>query len=77
MVPYADQLNHENVDVNYDCLDPVSRKSYLSKEELEARRKQEEEDAQNKRKEFLTDLKKDLDEMAKELDKEFPDKQKL
>jgi hypothetical protein len=39
MVPYADQLNHENVDVNYDCLDPVSRKSYLSKEELEARRK--------------------------------------
>ncbi len=37
MVPFADQLNHENVDVNYDCLDVKTRESFLSIEELATR----------------------------------------
>jgi len=64
MVPFADQLNHENVNVNYDCLDIVSKKSFLSKEELEARKKQEEEELQKQRKGFLAELKNDLDDMC-------------
>lgn len=60
MVPFADQLNHENINVNYDCLDPATGQSYVSKEELQQRRIKEDEDKAKDKKEFLNDLKNDL-----------------
>jgi len=67
MVPFADQLNHENVDVNYDALDPDTGKSLMTKEEVEARRIKEEEEKQNQTKNFLDDLKNDLQDMTNQL----------
>lgn len=64
MVPFADQINHENVTVNYDCLDPVSGESLMSAEEKAEKRRQEEEANSNKKKEFLTDLKNDLEDLG-------------
>ena len=32
MVPYADQINHENVQVNYDCLDPITGEELMTNE---------------------------------------------
>ena len=39
MVPFADQLNHENVDVNYECRHTDTGKPFLTMQEMEARRK--------------------------------------
>ena len=39
MVPFADQINHENVDVNYDCFDRLTGKSIMTKEEIEERQR--------------------------------------
>lgn len=42
MVPWCDQINHENVNVNYDCLDPVTGEPLLNAEEkLEQLRRDE------------------------------------
>jgi hypothetical protein len=41
MVPFADQINHENVDVNYDCLDSKTGISLTTEEEKEEKRRQE------------------------------------
>ncbi len=67
MVPFADQLNHENINVNYDCLDPATGQSYVSKEELQQRRKKEDEDKAKDKKEFLNDLKNDLVEIQNQI----------
>ena len=37
MVPFADQLNHENIDTHYDCLNPETGESFVTKEEMELR----------------------------------------
>ena len=60
MVPFADQINHENVDVNYDCLDPKTGISLTTEEEKEEKRRKEAMEAHNKQKEFLVKLKDDL-----------------
>jgi hypothetical protein len=60
MVPFADQINHENVDVNYDCLDPKTGISLTSEAEKEEKRRQEAQALHNKQKEFLVTLKDDL-----------------
>jgi len=66
MVPYADQINHENVNVNYDCLDPITGISIMSIEEKEEKAKKEEDAKQEKKKEFLVTLKNDLEDLNKE-----------
>ena len=63
MVPFADQINHENVTVNYDCLDPITGESLMSAEEKAEKARQEEEAKQNKKKEFLVTLKNDLEDL--------------
>jgi hypothetical protein len=47
MVPFADQINHENVDTNYDCLDSVTGISFVSRDELDERRTKEEDEIKN------------------------------
>lgn len=71
MVPFADQVNHENVDVNYDCLDQETGESLLTKAEKELMRKKEEEDKKQKRTNFLLDLKDDLVDMSDEIQKNY------
>ena len=60
MVPFADQINHENVDVNYDCLDTKTGISLTTEEEKEEKRRQEALELHTKQKQFLVDLKDDL-----------------
>jgi hypothetical protein len=67
MVPFADQFNHENVDVGYDCLDSKTGESLLSKDELEEKRRKEVEQKRKKEQEFLKDLRQDLESMKKKL----------
>jgi len=63
MVPFADQINHENVDVNYDCLNPETGESLMSAEELEKKRMDEADKEQAKKREFLKSLSNDLNEI--------------
>jgi len=63
MVPFADQINHENVTVNYDCLDPTTGESLMSAEEKAEKMRKEEEEKANKKKEFLVTLKNDLEDL--------------
>ena len=69
MVPFADQINHENVTVNYDCLDPATGETLMSMEEKVEKRRLEEESIANKKKGFLTDLKNDLEELSEQMTK--------
>jgi hypothetical protein len=39
MVPFADQINHENVGVNYDCFDRLTGKSIMTREEIEEKQR--------------------------------------
>lgn len=41
MVPFADQINHENVNVFYDCHDPVTGETCVSIDERKAREAKE------------------------------------
>jgi hypothetical protein len=60
MVPFADQINHENVDVNYDCYDGKTGQSILSKEEKEQKEAEANKETHKKQQEFFTELKQDL-----------------
>jgi hypothetical protein len=71
MVPFADQINHENVNVNYDCLDPKTGESLMSKEEQMQKMKQEEMEKEMKKKEFLSDLKNDLQSLSDKVNEHF------
>ena len=70
MVPFADQINHENVDVNYDCLDSKTGISLSTEEEKEEKRRQEALELQNKQKQFLINLKDDLTGISDMIEKE-------
>ena len=69
MVPWADQINHENVNVNYDCLDAETGERLMTwDEKLEVARQEELKKADSKG-QFLTDLKNDLQELSNKFDK--------
>lgn len=64
MVPWCDQINHENVNVCYDCLDSKSGEPLLNAEEKLEKLKREEGNNKDKNNKFLTDLKNDLVELG-------------
>ena len=42
MVPFADQINHENVCTNYDCLDPETGETLMTEAQRDQKRREEE-----------------------------------
>ena len=72
MVPFADQINHENVDVNYDCFDKLTGKSIMTREEIEEKQRRASQEQVNKQKDFLVDLKNDLETISKTMIREGP-----
>ena len=64
MVPYADQINHENVCVNYDCLDQVTGEVLLTAEEKNEKARKEVEKKEEDKKKFLSGLKDDLEQLS-------------
>ena len=67
MVPFADQINHENVTTNYDCLDPETGQTLMSAEEKAERARKEEEEKHEKTQEFLSTLKNDLESLNQKM----------
>jgi hypothetical protein len=61
MVPFADQLNHENVDVHYDCIDPKSGESFLNKEEQAMREQQRIQEELARKQKLLDEIKERVD----------------
>jgi hypothetical protein len=68
MVPFADQLNHENVNVFYDCHDPVSGATCISIDERKAREAKAAAEKKEERAKFLDTLSTDLAAIADDLD---------
>ena len=67
MIPFAELINHENVDVQYDYVDKEGKSITLRRE---IRKKEEREERlmqMLKKKLFFEDLKEDLEKMEKEL----------
>ena len=81
MVPFADQINHENVNVYYDCHDPVTGETCVSVEERRAREAKEASDKKEERAKYLETLSTDLAAIADDLDakekKENEDKDQI
>lgn len=69
MVPWADQINHENVNVNYDCLDAKTGERLMTWDEKLELQRQEELKKEDSKGRFLTDLKNDLQELSNKFDK--------
>ena len=72
MVPFADQINHENTDVNYDCFEKGTNKSILTKEQIAENHRKVNQESINKQKEFLTELKNDLQTISESMMQEGP-----
>ena len=68
MVPFADQLNHENVNVYYDCHDQVTGESCVSQEERRAREAKELAAKKEERAKYLENLSTDLAAIADDLE---------
>lgn len=68
MVPFADQLNHENVNVYYDCHDQVTGESCVSQEERRAREAKEHAAKKEERAKYLENLSTDLAAIADDLE---------
>ena len=67
MVPYADFLNHENVDTGFDCVDDEGNSVGVKEEtKTSAQRAEEEKSAQGKR-DFLNTMKTDLLQLETEI----------
>lgn len=64
MVPFADQLNHENVNVAYDCHDPATGKSFVSADEKKAREAADLANKKQERTNYLKELTSDLTNIA-------------
>lgn len=60
MVPFADQINHENVNVAYDCHDPATGQSCISIDEKKAREANELAQKKEERTKYLEELTNDL-----------------
>jgi len=69
MVPWCDQINHENVNVNYDCLDAKTGERLMTWDEKLEVQRQEELKKEDSKGRFLTDLKNDLQELSNQFDK--------
>ena len=61
MVPFADQLNHENVDVHYDCVDPKTGETFLNDEEIAMREQQKAQEELARKQKVLNDIKDRVD----------------
>ena len=68
MVPFADQINHENVNVFYDCHDPVTGATCVSVDERKAREAKEAAEKKEERTKYLEALTTDLVAIADDLD---------
>lgn len=68
MVPFADQINHENVNVFYDCHDPVTGATCVSVDEKRAREAKEAAEKKEERTKYLEALSTDLAAIADDLD---------
>ena len=66
MIPYAEFINHENVNVQYDYIDKEG-KSIEYKEEKKKEDKEEKLMRMLRQKLFLEDLKSDLQKMESEI----------
>jgi len=67
MVPYADFVNHENVDTGFDCLDMQGNSLEIPQEEKDKKNDAESGRVTEEQKDFLTHLKTDLLEMEVDL----------
>lgn len=67
MIPYAELLNHENVDVQYDYVDANGKSLDCRKEEKLKEEKEERLMQMLRKKVFLDELKTDLIKMEQEL----------
>lgn len=67
MVPFADQINHENVCTNYDCLDPETGETLMTQEQVEQKRREEERKKEEEQKQFLNNLRQDLEDLGEQV----------
>ena len=64
MVPYADFLNHENVDTCFDCVDDEGKSLGVPEETSKSKKEEEQERKSNLHKrDFLNNMKTDLLEL--------------
>ena len=64
MVPYADYLNHENVDTCFDCVDDAGKSLGMPDPEKKSEKQIEQERKGNQRKrDFINNIKTDLLEL--------------
>jgi len=71
MAPFADFLNHENVDTGFDCVDEKGESLYSLKEKDEEEEREAKWRHQEDQNDFITHMKKDLLECEIELRKKM------
>ena len=73
MVPFADFINHENVDTGFDCVDENGKTVGVNPEEEEKEKAREEASRKDNRekRDFLNNMKKDLLELETKLRKKM------
>jgi hypothetical protein len=77
MIPYAELINHENVDVEYDYVDKEGKTIACMRESREKERKEERLLMLLKRKVFFEDLKVELIKMEQDLKTQIEGKEKV
>lgn len=69
MIPFADQINHENVNVTYDCRDPITGVYFPSSEQLEKMDEAVRKDKQSsKEQQLIKDFREEMTDMNQQLD---------
>lgn len=76
MVPFADFVNHENVDSGFDCIDENGNTINTGTEDEEKRKEQNEDEIRKdnaEKKTFLNNMKTDLLELETKLRRKMED----
>lgn len=69
MIPFADQINHENVNVTYDCKDPTTGEYFPSQEQLDKIDDAVRKDKQSmKERQIIKDFREEITDMNEQLD---------
>ena len=75
MVPYADFINHENVDTGFDCIDKDGKTiGAIEDEEKKAMTEEEEKRDAGERRDFIRRMKTDLLELESKIRQKMEEK---
>ena len=73
MVPYADYMNHENVDTSFDCQDDEGKSLGISTCDKTAEEKERERKSSQRKRDFLNSMNTDLLELETTLRNKMED----